>query len=73
MLDQTVLSSKTREGTSAFRRTLGWVGVRWGALANPARREGWWKPKQALPTLGVSAVTALQALDALHAESWRSL
>jgi hypothetical protein len=28
-------------GVPGFRRTLYWVGVRWGALFNPARRAGW--------------------------------
>jgi hypothetical protein len=31
------------EGVPPVRRRLIWVGVRWGALFNPARREGWLK------------------------------
>lgn len=31
------------EGTGPIRAELLWLGVRYGALANPARREGWLK------------------------------
>jgi hypothetical protein len=31
------------EGVPPVRRRLIWVGVRWGALFNPARRQGWLK------------------------------
>lgn len=30
------------DGTDPIRSELLWFGVRCGALANPARREGWW-------------------------------
>jgi hypothetical protein len=37
-----------------LRRWLMWTGVRWGALANPARRAGWWR--DAPPVLAISAL-----------------
>lgn len=42
------------------RRWLMWTGVRWGALANPARRAGWWRdaPLVAAITVLVLAVAA---------------
>jgi hypothetical protein len=46
-----------------------WAGVRWGALFNPARREGWWHWRSAVPTLGITAALtaalyyAVRALD----------
>ncbi len=33
------------EGTDLIRAELLWFGVRCGAFWNPARREGWWKPR----------------------------
>jgi len=30
------------EGASWLMQQVGWVGVRWGAAKNPARRAGWW-------------------------------
>ncbi|WP_157936927.1 DUF1353 domain-containing protein [Geodermatophilus chilensis] len=51
-----------------WKRRLLWVGVRWGALANPARRAGWWRDAPA-----VLAITApllalvVGALLAVHA------
>ncbi|TFV91422.1 DUF1353 domain-containing protein [Blastococcus sp. CT_GayMR16] len=30
-------------GVPFLIRWVMWVGVRWGALANPARRSGWWR------------------------------
>ncbi len=45
-------------GTDPVTARLLWVGVRWGALANPARREGWFRPKVMLPVLGWSLVFA---------------
>jgi hypothetical protein len=41
-------------GVRPFRRTLYWVGVRWGALFNGARRPGW--RSTALPVLGWSVL-----------------
>lgn len=41
-------------GVGPATRWVMWVGVRWGALANPARRRGWWRDAPA-----VLAVTAL--------------
>lgn len=43
-------------GTDPVTAKLLWVGVRWGALFNPARREGWLST--ALPVLGWSLVFA---------------
>lgn len=46
-----------------------WTGVRWGALANPARRDGWWR--DAPTVLGITGagiaatVTAVRAADRL--------
>lgn len=41
------------EGTDPIRSELLWLGVRWGAAANPARHEGWWStfPRLALDTI----------------------
>ena len=41
------------EGTGAIRAELLWLGVRYGAAANPARREGWLStaPRVVLDTL----------------------
>ena len=39
-------------GVPLVRRWLYWTGVRWGALANPARRAGW--AKDAPLVLGIS-------------------
>ena len=41
-------------GVPLVRRWLFYVGVRWGALANPARRAGWWRTAPAV--LGVTAL-----------------
>lgn len=45
-------------GTDPVTARLLWVGVRWGALANPARRAGWFRPGVMLPVLGWSLVFA---------------
>ncbi|MCZ2828644.1 DUF1353 domain-containing protein [Modestobacter sp. VKM Ac-2986] len=37
------------------RRWLMWCGVRWGALANPLRRPGWWRDAPRLLPLSVLA------------------
>jgi hypothetical protein len=37
-------------------RWLYWTGVRWGALANPARRAGWWRT--APQVIGISVLAA---------------
>jgi hypothetical protein len=52
-------------GVRPYRRRLYWLGVRWGALLNPARRPGWGRTAPAvlawslllLPTVVVPAVT----------------
>ncbi len=31
-----------------------WMGVRWGALFNPARRAGWWHWRSSVPTVGIT-------------------
>lgn len=61
-----VLDSISVDGM--FRRILGelgvwdtlrwlyWVGVRWGALFNPARRAGWWRT--APQVIGISVLAA---------------
>lgn len=62
-------------GVPLVRRWLMWAGVRWGALANPARRPGWLRTAPAV--LGISllalplilpatlAVLAVLAVDAV--------
>jgi hypothetical protein len=54
-----------------LRRWLMWTGVRWGALANPARRAGWWRDAPLVlaitaVVLAVLAATAV-ALDVVFA------
>lgn len=44
------------ERVPLVRRWLIWAGVRWGALANPARRAGWWRDAPAV--LGISVLAA---------------
>lgn len=48
-----------------IRRWLMWTGVRWGALANPARRAGWWR--DAPLVLGISAVVLTPIATAVTA------
>lgn len=43
-------------GVNLVRRWLMWTAVRWGALATPARRAGWWRDAPA-----VLAITVLAA------------
>lgn len=50
-------------GVPLVVRWVMWVGVRWGALANPARRAGWWRDAPAV--LGLTAVGLVAALVAL--------
>ncbi|PZA21404.1 hypothetical protein DMO24_10395 [Modestobacter versicolor] len=40
-------------GVPPVRRWLMWCGVRWGALANPLRRSGWWVDAPRLLLLSV--------------------
>lgn len=47
-------------GTGWFKRKIGWLGVRWGALKNPARRDGWLST--AVPVIGYSLLLALPFL-----------
>jgi hypothetical protein len=57
-----------REGGVGFvTRWIMWAGVRWGAVANPARRPGWWidAPLVLLITLLMLAVVAAGLL-AVH-------
>lgn len=49
-------------GVDPVTANLLWVGVRWGALANPARREGWLKTAPAV--LGLSLLYAPVLLPA---------
>jgi hypothetical protein len=56
------------EGTDAIRSELLWMGVRYGALANPARREEW---LQTAPRVVADTLVILAALIALVAGlSW---
>ena len=56
-------------GVGIVTRWLLWTGVRWGALASPTRRSGWWKDAPAV--VGITALTlavvggAVWALDSL--------
>ena len=43
-------------GVPVLRRWLMWAGVRWGALADPRRRAGWWASAP-----GVLAISVLAA------------
>jgi hypothetical protein len=55
-------------GTDAIRSELLWLGVRYGALANPARREGW---LSTAPRVLMDTVLALLALFVIIAGiSW---
>ncbi len=55
-----------REGGAGFvLRWLMWCGVRWGALANPARRADWWKDAPAV--LGITAVVLAATVTAVLA------
>ncbi|TKJ25205.1 DUF1353 domain-containing protein [Blastococcus sp. CCUG 61487] len=51
-------------GVGFTTRWLMWTGVRWGALANPARRAGWWRDAPAV--LAVSLATAATAVAAVR-------
>jgi hypothetical protein len=42
-------------GIPPVRRWLMWCGVRWGALASPLRRPGWWRDAPRVLTLSVLA------------------
>lgn len=54
-------------GAGVITRWLLWTGVRWGALANPARRAGWWRDSPAVAGLSAATLTvALAALLGLH-------
>lgn len=66
------------EGVSWLLRWLVWCGVRWGALANPARRAGWWRdlprvlPLSVLGALivGPPAVVIIIALGLYAVLNW---
>jgi len=45
-----------------LRRYIIWTGVRWGALANPARRKDWWRDAPAV--IGWSILSAPVVLPA---------
>lgn len=49
-------------GAGLVVRWVLWTGVRWGAVANPARRAGWWRDAPA-----VAAITAVGLAVALAA------
>lgn len=64
-----IFRKNAREGgTDPIRSELLWMGVRWGALANPARRSGWLStaPRVLLDTL--AALVTLAVLAALVAK-----
>jgi hypothetical protein len=47
-----------REEGMGARRWLYWAGVRWGALASPARRRGWWRDAPVLLAVTAAALAA---------------
>jgi len=67
------ISSNDADGL--FRRTMReaevqfilrwvmWAGVRWGALKNPLRREGWWR--ESVPVVFITLLVVLFALGGL--------
>jgi hypothetical protein len=66
-----IFRKNAREGGTGFVRSeLLWVGVRSGALANPARREGWLKtaPRYVLDVMVILAV--LVAVIAFISWAW---
>ncbi|TYP82084.1 DUF1353 domain-containing protein [Blastococcus xanthinilyticus] len=54
-------------GVGPVTRWVMWTGVRWGALANPARRAGWWRDAPAVAGITAAglaaAVTAVRVAD----------
>ncbi|MGY1823449.1 DUF1353 domain-containing protein [Geodermatophilus sp. SYSU D00079] len=65
-------------GVPVLRRWLMWTGVRWGALADPVRRPGWWASAGgvlaisvlAAPLVVPPAVVILPGLLAFAAAEW---
>lgn len=65
-------------GTDPVTAKLLWLGVRWGALANPARRAGWLKTAPAVlgwslvysPVLVPATVLALVGRGVLNVARW---
>jgi hypothetical protein len=55
-------------GVSIVRRRLMWTGVRWGALANKARRAGWIKDAPAV--LAITSAAGSLAVGAITGTSW---
>lgn len=56
------------DGVGPIMRRIGWVGVRWGAAANPARRKGW---ASTLPRLaGLSTAFLAVVLAVLVLVAW---
>lgn len=49
-------------GVGPVVRWLMWTGVRWGALANPARRRGWLRDAPAVLALSFLALAASSAV-----------
>ncbi len=45
-------------GVGPVTRWLMWTGVRLGALANPARRDGWWRDAPAVAAISATALAA---------------
>jgi hypothetical protein len=54
-------------GAGLVVRWLLWVGVRWGALVNPARRAGWWRDAPAVLALTTCGVVVLATLLGVRA------
>jgi len=58
-----------------WKRHALWIGVRWGALLNPARRVGWWRDAPVVVGTTAAAVVFLlwivyEADQLIHAAPW---
>jgi len=55
-------------GVGFFTRWAMFVGVRWGALANPVRRPGWWRDAPVvMPATALLLAVVLTAIGGVHA------
>lgn len=52
-------------GVGLITRWVMWTGVRWGALANRARRDGWWRDAPAVLALTAAALAVVVAVVCL--------
>lgn len=61
------------EGTGWIRGELLWLGVRWGALANPARRAGWLSTAPRVIGSSAAVLALLGLLVVLVSNVWIGL